>query len=564
MFHLFYFSGATLMAAGGSAPELASSLIGTFSGSDIGFGTIVGSAVFNVLFVIACCVAFTPAKFGNLKLTGWPLARDCSYYCISLLMVAFVFGVNSPGLIELWEACLLFSLYLGYCTIMYFNEDIFSYVKKCQIFPVAKEPDAEGEVHGTDHDQNGDLDHGISLVTTSRYQAGLLSLMQKGAGSLTDKVGWGAVTKINGGVAATFKQFDENEDGFLSHEETRKLLQKLGGDEIADEDVKILMDHLDTNGDGRIDIDEFTVWYISSEERLKNEEKVIFHEFDKNDEGFVHARDVRALFVKLDIRLSDDEMKQAMTDLTGGNEAGSGSTVTYDKFSDWYEASPHWEKKHHEAEDAAEAAEGVWADLLEFPKETNQENALYLLLAPITWTLGLTAGIKDVRVPGNEGWCYFQFMMSIVWIGAYSFVLVSWIQSIGATFGIPAVVMGLTLLAAGTSIPDLLSSIVVARDGRGDMAVSSSVGSNIFDVTVGLPVPWILFNLVMGCPVRVGADNLLISILVLNGMVIAVVISIMVAGWEMSKSLGVCMMVLYVIFLIQDIVRVYLFSNIVC
>lgn len=47
-------------------------------------------------------------------------------------------------------------------------------------------------------------------------------------------------------------------------------------------------------------------------------------------------------------------------------------------------------------------------------------------------------------------------------------------------------VMGLTFLAAGTSIPDLITSVIVARKGFGDMAVSSSVGSNIFDVTVGL------------------------------------------------------------------------------
>ena len=46
-------------------------------------------------------------------------------------------------------------------------------------------------------------------------------------------------------------------------------------------------------------------------------------------------------------------------------------------------------------------------------------------------------------------------------------------------------IMGLTFLAAGTSIPDLITSVIVARKGFGDMAVSSSVGSNIFDVTVG-------------------------------------------------------------------------------
>jgi hypothetical protein len=39
-------AGATLMAAGGSAPELFTSMIGTFQDSDVGFGTIVGSVSF--------------------------------------------------------------------------------------------------------------------------------------------------------------------------------------------------------------------------------------------------------------------------------------------------------------------------------------------------------------------------------------------------------------------------------------------------------------------------------------------------------------------------------------
>jgi len=52
-------AGATFMAAGGSAPEFFTSLVAVnIAKSDIGFGTIVGSAVFNVLFVIGLCGVF--------------------------------------------------------------------------------------------------------------------------------------------------------------------------------------------------------------------------------------------------------------------------------------------------------------------------------------------------------------------------------------------------------------------------------------------------------------------------------------------------------------------------
>jgi len=75
-------SGATLMAAGGSAPELFTSFIGTFQESEVGFGTIVGSAVFNVFFVIGTC-SLLRKEFGE-KVSSFSMKdyeRKCLYSC---------------------------------------------------------------------------------------------------------------------------------------------------------------------------------------------------------------------------------------------------------------------------------------------------------------------------------------------------------------------------------------------------------------------------------------------------------------------------------------------------
>ena len=53
-------------------------------------------------------------------------------------------------------------------------------------------------------------------------------------------------------------------------------------------------------------------------------------------------------------------------------------------------------------------------------------------------------------------------------------------EVIGALIQIPQAIMGLTFLAAGTSVPDLITSVIVAKKGFGDMAVSSSIGMCIF------------------------------------------------------------------------------------
>jgi len=160
--------------------------------------------------------------------------------------------------------------------------------------------------------------------------------------------------------------------------------------------------------------------------------------------------------------------------------------------------------------------------------------------------------------PGRRGlkWGLWGFFTSIAWIGGFSYLMVWWIQVIGAAFGIPDVIMGLTFLAAGTSVPDLLSSVIVARQGRGDMAVSSSIGSNIFDVLVGLPVPWLFYTIIKEKPIAVGADNVPISIGILIGMLVLVIITIAANGWKLTKTLGAVMMCLYVVFVFQDVFRV--------
>merc|ERR1719245_1953622 len=180
---------------------------------------------------------------------------------------------------------------------------------------------------------------------------------------------------------------------------------------------------------------------------------------------------------------------------------------------------------------------------------------MFFLTLPLVVLLVMT--LADVRKEGKQKWAFCTFFGSILWIGIYSWFMVDWCQVIGDTLGIPQVVMGLTFLAAGTSIPDLLSSVIVAKKGFGDMAVSSSIGSNIFDILVGLPLPWLAFSIVHWCPVHVNAPNLQISLFVLLGMVVAVILMIVWSKWMMTKRLGMCMFFFYIVFLCIDLPNAY-------
>ena len=64
------------------------------------------------------CAMATPAQHAPLRLTWWPLARDCTYYLVTLWGLFVWFKVSSPGVIEWWEALVQFGLYLGYVFLM--------------------------------------------------------------------------------------------------------------------------------------------------------------------------------------------------------------------------------------------------------------------------------------------------------------------------------------------------------------------------------------------------------------------------------------------------------------
>jgi len=157
-------------------------------------------------------------------------------------------------------------------------------------------------------------------------------------------------------------------------------------------------------------------------------------------------------------------------------------------------------------------------------------------MGPLVALLAVT--VPDCRKPELEKWFVLTFAMSIVHIALFSYFMVWMAEIIATTFQLNAVIMGLTVLAAGTSVPDALSSLIVAKNGQGDMAVSSSIGSNVFDITVGLPVPWILYCTIFQDVIGIKSKSLWFSVMLLLLMLFATVGTIAVSGWKMSKRMG--------------------------
>lgn len=139
-----------------------------------------------------------------------------------------------------------------------------------------------------------------------------------------------------------------------------------------------------------------------------------------------------------------------------------------------------------------------------------------------------------------------SFITAVLVIAGLSWLLVDQVVILADVFHINPTFLALTLLAAGTSVPDLIGSIVVAKQGRGDMAVSNAIGSNIFDVLFSLGLPWLIVLSIRPGNIAVGSENLLASVFLLMATVLAILFLLLIRNWRIGHKSGILLIALYV------------------
>uniref|UniRef100_A0A8C3A9V1 Solute carrier family 24 member 3 n=1 Tax=Cyclopterus lumpus TaxID=8103 RepID=A0A8C3A9V1_CYCLU len=173
----------------------------------------------------------------------------------------------------------------------------------------------------------------------------------------------------------------------------------------------------------------------------------------------------------------------------------------------------------------------------------------WLLAWPLCLLLYFT--VPNSSSPRWDNYYMLSFACSTLWIAAFSYIMVWMVTVIGFTLGIPDVIMGITFLAAGTSVPDCMASLIVARQGMGDMAVSNSIGSNVFDILVGLGLPWALKTLAIsyGSDIKLNSKGLIFSVGLLLASVFLTVLGVHLNKWTLDKRFGFMCLLLYSVFL---------------
>ncbi|KAL5008461.1 hypothetical protein ScPMuIL_014042 [Solemya velum] len=457
-------AGATFMAAGSSAPELFTAIIGVFiTKGDVGVGTIVGSAVFNILFVIGIC-----GLLGGqvIVLSWWPLCRDSVCYSLSVVILIVVVA---DGKVTWYESLFMLIMYAMYIVVMRFNVFLQAWV-------------------------------------TDKVQ----------------KIKSSKILKVNGAALQTLaKPFHGDYEVFSDD----------------DDDVFTKTEKIEPEKKQKMPVDEY----------VKNTDiKPGFYDFifrlmmTKRFRGRTRFKFAGLLVISIRHKMQRDTAYQKRLKFRQG--AGRSSVLSYTR-----SARLNWYFMTMEAESL-----DMWRKV-----PSMEEGYLNMFKWFTTYPLKtiLYYTVPDCRKERWENWFMVTFILSIVWIAAFSYVMVWMVTLLGFALRIPDSVMGITFLAAGTSIPDAMASVFVARQGMGDMAVSNSLGSNVFDILLGLSLPWFLQTGIAqaGSSVQINSHGMLFSIILLFMTVIITVGAIRYTGWILNRCVGIICLSVYAIYLLFSV-----------
>ncbi|XP_048709308.2 sodium/potassium/calcium exchanger 4 isoform X2 [Caretta caretta] len=436
-------AGATFMAAGSSTPELFASVIGVFiTHGDVGVGTIVGSAVFNILCIIGVCGIFAGQV---VRLTWWSVFRDSVYYTLSVILL--IIFINDEQIVW-WESLILIVMYFFYILIMKYN------VKMQKLFTIKSMNVGNGNTVSNElEDVKGKQQYGKNPVV------------------MVDEI-----------ICSSPPKFRFPEAG-----------------------LRIMI----TNKFG-------------PRTRLRMASRLIINERQR----LIHSANGMSKTIQ-----------------NGKRENIENGNIIVEN-----------QEEENEHDNASPFS----------PPDGKMNKVKWIFTWPLLFLLFCT--IPNCSKPRWENFFMLTFILSTLWIALFSYFMVWMVTIIGYTLGIPDVIMGITFLAAGTSVPDCMASLIVARQGLGDMAVSNTIGSNVFDILVGLGVPWGMQTMLInyGSTVKINSKGLVYSVVLLLGSVALTVGGIHVNKWKLDKKLGFYVLILYAIFLCFSVLiefNVFTFVN---
>ncbi|KQI72879.1 sodium:calcium antiporter [Loktanella sp. 5RATIMAR09] len=164
--------------------------------------------------------------------------------------------------------------------------------------------------------------------------------------------------------------------------------------------------------------------------------------------------------------------------------------------------------------------------------------------------LSLRSGTPEVAEIGPVGPLWHSLVFALgglvaIMVGAH--YLVQSATIIARDFGISEAMIGLSIVAIGTSLPELATTIVAVIRGQRDIAVGNVIGSNIFNVlgilgitAVVTPIPVAVRFMQVDIPFLIGLTAVIIAVLWLTGKLgrITGIIMLLAYGFYLAATSG--------------------------
>ena len=117
-------------------------------------------------------------------------------------------------------------------------------------------------------------------------------------------------------------------------------------------------------------------------------------------------------------------------------------------------------------------------------------------------------------------------------------LLVDGAVSVATDYGVSEALIGVTVVAVGTSLPELATTLVAARRGQNDVAFGNVIGSNIFNVLAILGITALIE------PLAVAPQIAALDIWVMTAATVAL-IAVAVTGWRITRGEGAALLAAY-------------------
>ena len=146
---------------------------------------------------------------------------------------------------------------------------------------------------------------------------------------------------------------------------------------------------------------------------------------------------------------------------------------------------------------------------------------------------------EDYKLTLEDILCLLLGLSSVI-IGGE--IVIRFSKIIALNFNISETIVGLTIISVGTSLPELITSLIAVKKGKNDIAIGNVIGSNIFNILIVIGLSSVVNNIYL--------NNIAILDIFISLILTILCFGVILKNRKLDKKYGLIMLISYILFLI--------------